>query len=189
MEIRQIENALILVGKNNTGKSSVLDAIRLVTGFRRVQPEDFNEKLQNIEIQVGLEITREDLALFHQRGAVSSYKRYSLWEQEVRKRLPSFKGDLLTFTCTINRDGKRRLGDGVKKHNQYIEEFIPRLCYINTERDMGQLQRELLLTQAKMMKQEVREGTCIFDGAKACRHCFQCMGLIGQKSPAQLRLM
>ena len=28
MEIHGIENALILVGKNNTGKTSVLDAIR-----------------------------------------------------------------------------------------------------------------------------------------------------------------
>lgn len=30
MEICDIENALILVGKNNTGKTSVLDAIRVV---------------------------------------------------------------------------------------------------------------------------------------------------------------
>ena len=79
MKIRDIENALILVGKNNTGKTSVLDAIRMVTGSRQVRPEDFNEKLQNIEIEVELEITGEDLSLFHQRGAVSSYKRYSLW--------------------------------------------------------------------------------------------------------------
>lgn len=32
MEIREIENALILVGKNNTGKTSVLDAIRMLGG-------------------------------------------------------------------------------------------------------------------------------------------------------------
>ena len=62
MKIRDIENALILVGKNNTGKTSVLDAIRMVTGSRQVRPEDFNEKLQNIEIEVELEITGEDLS-------------------------------------------------------------------------------------------------------------------------------
>ncbi len=189
MKIRDIENALILVGKNNTGKTSVLDAIRMVTGSRQVRPEDFNEKLQNIEIEVELEITGEDLSLFHQRGAVSSYKRYSLWEQEVRKRLPSFRGEKLNFTCAINREGKRRYGDGFKKHNKYIEEIIPRLYYIDTDRNMEQLQRDLLLAQTKVIRQEMREDSCMFDGAKTCRHCFQCIGLINQKRPKDLTLI
>ena len=189
MKIRDIENALILVGKNNTGKTSVLDAIRMVTGSRQVRPEDFNEKLQNIEIEVELEITGEDLSLFHQRGAVSSYKRYSLWEQEVRKRLPSFRGEKLNFTCAINREGKRRYGDGFKKHNKYIEEIIPRLYYIDTDRNMEQLQRDHLLAQTKVIRQEMREDSCMFDGAKTCRHCFQCIGLINQKRPKDLTLI
>ena len=189
MKIRDIENALILVGKNNTGKTSVLDAIRMVTGSRQVRPEDFNEKLQNIEIEVELEITGEDLSLFHQRGAVSSYKRYSLWEQEVRKRLPSFRGEKLNFTCAINREGKRRYGDGFKKHNKYIEEINPRLYYIDTDRNMEQLQRDLLLAQTKVIRQEMREDSCMFDGAKTCRHCFQCIGLINQKRPKDLTLI
>ena len=189
MKIRDIENALILVGKNNTGKTSVLDAIRMVTGSRQVRPEDFNEKLQNIEIEVELEITGEDLSLFHQRGAVSSYKRYSLWEQEVRKRLPSFRGEKLNFTCAINREGKRRYGDGFKKHNKYIEEIIPRLYYIDPDRNMDRRQRDLLLAQTKVIRQEMREDSCMFDGAKTCRHCFQCIGLINQKRPKDLTLI
>ena len=68
----------------------------------------------------------EDLALFHKRGAVSAYKRFSIWEQEVRKRLPSFQGQI--------------------------------------------------------MRREIQAGSCIFDGAKTCRHCFQCIGLINQKN-------
>ena len=32
MEIEEIGNALILVGKNNTGKTSVLDAVRMLGG-------------------------------------------------------------------------------------------------------------------------------------------------------------
>ena len=189
MKIRDIENALILVGKKKTRKTSVLDAIRVVTGSRQVRPEDFNEKLQNIEIEVELEITGEDLSLFHQRGAVSSYKRYSLWEQEVRKRLPSFRGEKLNFTCAINREGKRRYGDGFKKHNKYIEEIIPRLYYIDTDRNMEQLQRDHLLAQTKVIRQEMREDSCMFDGAKTCRHCFQCIGLINQKRPKDLTLI
>jgi AAA15 family ATPase/GTPase len=35
MEITDIDSALILVGKNNTGKTSVLDAICAVCGYSR----------------------------------------------------------------------------------------------------------------------------------------------------------
>ena len=58
MEIRDIENALILVGKNNTGKTSVLDAIRAVNGSYQVRERDFNEKKQRVEISMSLSISR-----------------------------------------------------------------------------------------------------------------------------------
>lgn len=189
LELKDIEDALILVGKNNTGKTSVMDAVRTMTGARRARPEDFDETYKNIEIEVELELTAEDLAAFHSRGAVSAYKRYALWEQEVRRRLPSLEGNVLSFTCIINRDGTRRLSDGFKKHNKYIDEMMPRIHYIDTDRDMEQLQRDLLLSQAREMRKEARTGSCIFDGAKTCRHCFQCIGLINQKRPGELSLM
>ena len=125
LELKDIEDALILVGKNNTGKTSVMDAVRTMTGARCARPEDFDETYKNIEIEVELELTAEDLAAFHSRGAVSAYKRYALWEQEVRRRLPSLRGNVLSFTCIINRDGTRRLSDGFKKHNKYIDEMMP----------------------------------------------------------------
>lgn len=62
MEIRDMENALILVGKNNTGKTSVLDAIRVVSGAEELKKADFNEVKQNVEIEVTLEITQEGAA-------------------------------------------------------------------------------------------------------------------------------
>ncbi len=80
-----------------------------MTGARRARPGDFDETFKNIEIEVELEITAEDLAVFHSRGAVSAYKRYALWEQEVRRRLPSLVGNVLSFTCVINRDGVQPL--------------------------------------------------------------------------------
>lgn len=57
MEIRDIENALILVGKNNTGKTSVLDAVRyksreqeLLTKYIDLAPrEDFSDILDAID--------------------------------------------------------------------------------------------------------------------------------------------
>ena len=58
IHIDGIENALILVGKNNTGKTAVLDAIRAVFGEYEIQEEDFQEDYPNIEIRVTLTIGR-----------------------------------------------------------------------------------------------------------------------------------
>jgi len=42
LTIENIENALILVGKNNTGKTVVADAVRAVTGNYKVKEIDFS---------------------------------------------------------------------------------------------------------------------------------------------------
>ena len=108
LEICDIENALILVGKNNTGKTVVIDAIRAVTGNYVVGENDFNEKKQNIEITMVLEMTEEDLHQFHAQGIVSGYKRYELWKHDFCDKLPDFMEGRLTFTCVINHNGKIR---------------------------------------------------------------------------------
>ena len=61
LHIADIENALILVGQNNTGKTAVLDAVRAVSGDYQIQQEDFLEDYPNIEIMVKLRINQEDL--------------------------------------------------------------------------------------------------------------------------------
>ena len=43
LRMTDIENALILVGKNNTGKTAILDAIRVVTGNCAIEMDDFQE--------------------------------------------------------------------------------------------------------------------------------------------------
>ena len=50
MEISDIQNALILVGKNNTGKSSILHALRAVEGSYEISLDDFNETMQNLSL-------------------------------------------------------------------------------------------------------------------------------------------
>ena len=75
MEIEDIENVLILVGKNNAGKTVVLDALRLLDNTYQVQDTDFNGEGENIEIDVELVLDDEDLQQFHEEGVVSSYKR------------------------------------------------------------------------------------------------------------------
>ncbi len=130
MRIEGIENALILVGKNNTGKTSVLDAIRAVGGVYEIKKEDFNEKRQNIEIQVTLSFSPQDLGLLHSLGMVSQYKRYELWEKDFCQKLPSYKDGKLFFEFSANYEGKIRYHDGIKKNNSHIREvFSKNLFY------------------------------------------------------------
>ncbi|MBQ9984177.1 MAG: AAA family ATPase [Lachnospiraceae bacterium] len=188
LEIQDIENSLILVGKNNTGKTAVLDAIRAVTGHYAVGEHDFNEKRQNIEIDMVLQITEEDLQQFHAQGLVSGYKKYDAWEREVRYLLPSFQGDTLSFTCVINHSGKVRYDDGVSKQNPHIFEILPKLHFIDTTRNIASFQEDLLIFQKSKELSCLRSNRCMFDEAKNCNHCFSCIGLINKKKPEELQL-
>lgn len=188
LEITDIENALILVGKNNTGKTVVLDAIRAVTGDYTARETDFNEKKQNIEIAMVLDITEEDLKQFHVHGIVSSYKRYESWKHDFSEKIPSFLNGRLTFTCIINHDGKIRYEDGCHKNNRYIPEILPKLHFIDTNRNLTSLQEDLLMFQKSEELIRMRSNTCMFDTAKTCNHCFSCIGLINQKKPEELQL-
>jgi len=186
--VSDIENALILVGKNNTGKTVVLDAIRAVSGDYAVRDTDFNEKKQNIEIGMILEITEEDLRLFHGKGVVSNYKRFDSWKKDFCDKLPSYTEGNLHFVCTINQNGKIRYDDGTHKNNRYIPDVLPRLHFIDTTRNVAPLQEDLLMFQESEELSRLRSNACMFDSAKNCNHCFQCIGLINQKKPEDLQV-
>lgn len=186
MHIDDIENALILVGQNNTGKTTVLDAIRAAGGEYQIQPDDFGEDHANIEISISLEFEEEDLEQMYKRGMVSRYRKKEAWMQEFNKKLPSFQNGILTFTMIANMDGKIRFDDGYKKDNHYIKEVFPRIYYIDTERSLEQLQRDLLLLQESELLQRMRTGSCMFNSAKKCNYCFSCIGLIEKKKPEEL---
>lgn len=188
LTISDIENALILVGKNNTGKTVVIDAIRAVTGNYTVRENDFNEKKQNIEIAMVLDITEEDLHQFHTHGVVSSYKRYELWERDFCEKLPSFLNGKLSFVCSINYNGKIRYEDNGHKNNRYIPEILPKLYFIDTNRNLASFQEDLLMFQKSEELSTLRSNTCMFDAAKTCNHCFSCIGLINQKKPEELQV-
>ena len=52
--IRDIEDVLILVGRNNAGKSVMLDAIRAVSGDYAISEADFHHRDGNITIGIQL---------------------------------------------------------------------------------------------------------------------------------------
>lgn len=188
LEIPSIENALILVGKNNTGKTGILDAVRLVFGSYQVSEKDFNEKKQNIEITMTMKITDEDLVRLHAQKKVSSYKRFGSWEREFCEKLPSFQNGELIFTCSVNRSGEVRYFDGYQRNNRSLPEVFPRLYCIDTGRDVKPFQEDLLMFREDAQLIRIRSGSCMFDAAKQCDHCYSCVGLIQQKSPQELTL-
>ncbi len=188
LEIPSIENALILVGKNNTGKTGILDAVRLVFGSYQVSEKDFNEKKQNIEITMTMKITDEDLVRLHAQKKVSSYKRFGSWEREFCEKLPSFQNGELIFTCSVNQSGEVRYFDGYQRNNRSLPEVFPRLYCIDTGRDVKPFQEDLLMFREDAQLIRIRSGSCMFDAAKQCDHCYSCVGLIQQKSPQELTL-
>lgn len=186
MQINNIEDALILVGQNNTGKTTILDAIRAVRGDYTIQPQDFGEDNANIEIFVKLELSSEDMELLFSHGIVSNYRRKEAWLQDFQKKLPSYRDGVLTFTFTANINGRVRYNDGYKKDNKYILEIFPKIYYIDTGRCLEQLQKDILLLQEDEILAKMRSGCCMFNQAKKCNHCFSCIGLIMKKKPEEM---
>lgn len=186
MWIQNIENALILVGQNNTGKTTVLDAIRAVGGVYRMKPEDFDEDGSNIEIEVALSYQEEDLRQLQSNGMISRYRRLDAWKSDFAKKLPSFQNGVMTFTFVANRDGKVRYEDGFRKNNPYIKEAFPKIYFVDAERNLSPFQNDMLLLQEDALLKKMRANSCLFNQAKKCNHCFSCIGLLNQKTPQEL---
>lgn len=186
MELPKISNALILVGKNNAGKSSVLHALRAVEGSYEITLDDFNETMQNIEIEITLSFTEDDLQILHKNGFVSQYKKFDLWKKEFCNRLPSYHNGELSFTFIANKEGTKRYFDGIKKHNKYISQIFPTIYFIGTEREFKKIQDDLFILQEDNLLKIMRTNCCMFNEAKPCKHCFHCIGLINQKTPKEL---
>lgn len=186
MEIRDIENALILVGKNNVGKTSILSALCAVGGQYTVVPSDFNEKKQNVEISVSLRITAEDLDILHRNRQVSAYRRKDVWLRDFCKKLPAYQDEILSFTFGANYNGTVRYSDSIHKNNSFIPQVFPKIYYLDSQRDMDGLSDTLLSFSEDDLLKQMRADCCLFERSKKCSHCFSCIGLINQKTPEAL---
>lgn len=186
IHLTEIENVLILVGQNSSGKTCILDAIRAVMGNYVIAPEDFNEKRQKIEIEAEIELDEESLQSLHARKIVSGYKRYEKWLADFGNKLPSWKDGRLRFTFQASPDGDIRYFDGVHKNNRYICQLLPEVFYLDSQRDIRQIQETILMFQEDDLLKRMRTGCCMFDSGKPCSHCFSCMGLIERKRPDEM---
>lgn len=144
----------------------MLDAICAVCGCYEIQDRDFNENRQAIRIDACFSIEEEDLHLFHHMGIVSQYRRYDVWRRVFSERLPSFQNGELSFTFHVNQDGKVRYEDLYRKNNPYIHMVMPRIYRINAERELNQLQNDLLMFQENEELRRLRSGSCILRGLR-----------------------
>lgn len=188
LEITELENALILVGKNNTGKTAVIDAILVATGNHIPRQNEFLDHQKSIDISMTIEFTPEDLAYYHSRGIVSKQHEYEKWLEEISTLLPSFQDNTIHFTCHINPELVVRYNDGFQKNNPYLREIFPKIYHIDQNRNLETLQNDVFSFYDKESFQMLKDNECTFDATRKCNRCFQCIGLINKKSPEELTL-
>ena len=186
--IEQVENACIFVGKNNTGKTAILNAIRAVLGDKKISPGQFFDSSKNMEVKMTLEVSQEDLKQLFERGVVSKYKNYEDWFQEFCERIPDYQENMLTFTYTVNPEGREKYRDSVHKNNPYIPLVLPKMYYINHNRYMKEFHQALLSNLGGTEFAALKDNRCMFDKSRPCNQCFQCMGVIEKKQAAQMNL-
>ncbi len=189
LELRDIEQAMILVGRNSTGKTVVLDAVLAVAGIYELRASDFWPEGQNIEIGITLSVDEEELRLFCTQGKISKYKRYEVWYRDFCTKLPSYSEGSLSFTFVAGKNGTIRYEDGVKKNNSYIPMLFPKVHYIDHSRNIQEIQRDIFNIQGGQELEDLRENVCVFDRARHCDNCFDCIGLIEKKTPSELTIM
>lgn len=188
LEIHDIENALILVGKNNTGKTAAIDALLLVSGQKKVRNNEFLNPDHPIEITVKVEYDEEDLYYYYQRSILSKARDYETWLTEVHDKLPSFQDGILSFTYKISPQLNVRYSDGNQKNNPYIPDFFPKMYHIDQNRNLEALQNDVFSFYDKESFQMLKDNKCTFDQQKNCDRCFQCIGMINKKTPEELTL-
>jgi len=226
LNIDSIDSAFIIVGKNSTGKTTILHAISAVAGQYTVRATDFNDPTQRIEIAVNLELSNDDIMRFHSKGKVSRHKNFEIWYNEFCDLLPTFVrgglkningqqnsendgenanasiiesdylsyytednkdyGGTLSFTYIVETDLSTRYSDETHVHNVHIKEALPRVHYIDINRNVHDIQEDIFLAQTKETLKSIRENKCILDEARICNNCFKCIADIIKKSPEEM---
>lgn len=186
--IQDVENALILVGKNNTGKTAVIDAILTAAGIRKPADWEYLDPGKPISISLQFELTDDDLQYYHSKGILSKAKDYDKWFEEFQQKLPSYQDHILSFTFLAKPDHKIRYRDGYTKHNPDILSIFPKIYHIDQTRNLEALQNDVFSFYDKESFQMLKDNECTFDSTRKCNRCFQCIGLINKKAPEELTL-
>lgn len=188
LHIKDITDVLILVGKNNSGKSSILDAIRAALGCYDVSSKHFNHS-GNMTVDMTLTFSDDDIKNLHSKGIVSKYKDYGKWMEDFKKKLPDFSGNTLTFQYIFTEKGEERYKDSKTKNNNYIRQVLPKLYFVDHMRNNNEIQDDILMMQGNEGISKLRENRCVFDNTRKCNQCFNCIGMINKKTPDKLSVL
>lgn len=188
LEINDVENALILVGKNNTGKTAVIDALLVASGIRDIKPYEYLDVNHPVEVILQIEFTDNDLYYFHSKGIISKLHDYEAWLETFKSAFPSFQDGIISFSCLINTSQTVRYNDGYQKDNPFIKDIFPKIYHIDQNRNLEALQNDVFSFYDKESFHKLKDNQCIFDHTKTCNLCFECIGLINKKTPEELTL-
>lgn len=186
--IEDVENALILVGKNNTGKTAVIDAVLTAAGIRKPADWEYLDPGKPISISLQFELSDIDLQYYHSKGILSKAKDYDKWLEEFQQKLPSYQDHTLSFTFLAKPDHQIRFRDGYAKNNPEIPKIFPKIYHIDQTRNLEALQNDVFSFYDKESFQMLKDNECTFDSTRKCNRCFQCIGLINKKAPEELTL-
>ncbi len=188
LEIKDIREVLILVGKNNAGKSNIIGAVTSAFSGRVIGPNERNHD-GNVVIGLTLDISDDDLRVFQRRAILSKYKKYDKWYEEFCEKIPSYNGDSVTFeyVCTMTGDVYYR--DEFMKNNPYISEIFPKVYRLDNMSGITGLEDDILMFEGNEEIGKLRDNRCIFDESRRCSNRFDCIGLIEKKKPSELTLV
>ncbi|MCR5686381.1 MAG: ATP-binding protein [Lachnospiraceae bacterium] len=214
LNIDDIDRAMIVVGKNSTGKTTILHAIRAVAGRYEVKETDFHNPSRNVEIAVELEITNDDIQLFYKNGVLSVYKTFNMWYDEFCLKLPSFErrktsgseeqwesentpaalsdddlGGILRFVFVVDTDLNIRYSDGINRNNNNIKKVFPNCHFIDVSRNIKDIQNDIFFSETEDTLIGVRDNFCVEDHARPCVDCFRCIPAIESKPPVEMSIV
>lgn len=183
-----MDSAVILVGKNNCGKTLVMEAIRLALGSYPLSDACFCDREQDIRIRMTFEILEEDLHRLNANHKVSARTNYDLWYEEFLERIPDYDEGTgeLSFTYVANPQKEERYLDESGRENLYVKEVFPNVYYIDVNRDVSAIEEDIFSLQGNPDLVGIQDNVCMYDSSKACRQCFGCIESILAKSPGEL---
>lgn len=161
ISIEEIDNAFILVGKNNTGKSSVIDAIRAMLGDYNIIPEHFNNPDENVVIEMILEdekagikeisytVTPDGKKIFDDgeyRGSTRPSYLPRLYYIDHKRNLKEFQQGLLSIHGDESL-AKLKLGDCIKDDTKKCYQCFECIKEINKKKpgDLNVYETALLM--------------------------------------------
>lgn len=158
VRINEVDNAFILVGKNNTGKSSVIDAIRAILGDYPIRTEHFRETDKDIVIGMILE-------------------RMSDRDGEQEELEVCYRVSIDGTKVYEDKDGCW----------ESMPSYLPRLYYIDHRRNLKEFQKALLNLQGDESVTMLKEKKCFWE-ERPCDHCFRCIEGIEAKKAGDLNV-